>query len=111
MFDLSGKRVLITGASGGIGKELSKSLLDLDANLILSGTDINRLQDLNDNLNKKCEVYKCDLSNVEDINHLLNFLDESKIFNQIYFSQNKIYSTMLFAPKEKNGKSALGQST
>ena len=76
MFDLSGKRVLITGASGGIGKELSKSLLDLDANLILSGTDINRLQDLNENLNKKCEVYKCDLSNVDDINHLLNNLDE-----------------------------------
>ena len=41
MFDLSGKRVLITGAAGGIGKELSKSFLEFGASIILSGTNIN----------------------------------------------------------------------
>ena len=77
MFNLSGKRVLITGAAGGIGKELSKSFLELGANIILSGTNINRLQSLKDDLNQECEVYECDLKNVEEINNLLNFLDGS----------------------------------
>ena len=77
MFNLSGKRVLITGASGGIGKELSKSFLEVGANIILSGTNINRLQSLKDDLNKECEVYECDLKNVDEINNFLNFLDES----------------------------------
>ena len=77
MFDLSGKRVLITGAAGGIGKELSKSFLEVGANIILSGTNINRLQSLKDDLNQECEVYECDLKNVDEINNLLNFLDES----------------------------------
>ena len=77
MFNLSGKRVLITGAAGGIGKELSKSFLEVGANIILSGTNINRLQSLKDDLNQECEVYECDLKNVEEINNLLNFLDGS----------------------------------
>ena len=77
MFDLSGKRVLITGAAGGIGKELSKSFLEVGANIILSGTNIKRLQSLKDDLNQECEVYKCDLKNVDEINDLLNYLDGS----------------------------------
>ena len=77
MFNLSGKRVLITGAAGGIGKELSKSFLEVGANIILSGTNINRLQSLKDDLNQKCEVFECDLKNVDEINNLLNFLDGS----------------------------------
>ena len=77
MFNLSGKRVLITGAAGGIGKELSKSFLEVGANIILSGTNINRLQSLKDDLNQECEVYKCDLKNVDEINDLINFLDGS----------------------------------
>ena len=77
MFDLSGKRVLITGAAGGIGKELSRSFLEVGANIILSGTNIKRLQSLKDDLNRECEVYKCDLKNVDEINDLLNYLDGS----------------------------------
>ena len=77
MFDLSGKRVLITGAAGGIGKELSKSFLEVGANIILSGTNIKRLQSLKDDLNQECEVYKCDLTNIDNINDLLNYLDGS----------------------------------
>ena len=77
MFNLSGKRVLITGAAGGIGKELSKSFLEVGANIILSGTNIKRLQSLKDDLNQDCEVYKCDLKNYDEINDLLNYLDGS----------------------------------
>ena len=72
MFNLSGKRVLVTGAAGGIGKELSKSFLEVGADIILSGTNINRLQSLKDDLNQECEVYKCDLKNVDEINDLIS---------------------------------------
>ena len=39
MFDFNGKKILITGATGGIGRELSKSYLNLGAELVLSGTN------------------------------------------------------------------------
>ena len=53
MFDLSGKKVLITGASGGIGRELSKSFLEMGAKIIVSGTDSNRLNSLKEDLHQK----------------------------------------------------------
>jgi len=77
MFDLSGKKVLITGAAGGIGKELSNSFLEVGASIILSGTNVKRLESLKEDLNQECEVYKCDLTNVDDINDLLKYLDGS----------------------------------
>ena len=72
MFDLSGKKVLITGAAGGIGRELSNSFLEVGASIILSGTNVKRLETLKEDLNQECEVYKCDLrsSYQAHLNHL-----------------------------------------
>ena len=77
MFDLSGKKVLITGASGGIGRELSKSFLKMGAKIIVSGTDSKRLDSLKEELHQECEFYKCDLSNADDINDLTEYLNGS----------------------------------
>lgn len=38
MFDLSGKKALVTGASGGIGGAIAKALYDAGADVALSGT-------------------------------------------------------------------------
>ena len=38
MFDLTGKVVLLTGATGGIGKSIAKKMKKKGAKLILSGT-------------------------------------------------------------------------
>jgi len=38
MFDLSGKTALITGASGGIGRDIAKTLHAAGANVGLAGT-------------------------------------------------------------------------
>ena len=38
MFDLTGKVVLLTGATGGIGKSIAKKMKEKGAKLILSGT-------------------------------------------------------------------------
>ena len=77
MFDLSGKKALITGASGGIGRELSMSFLNLGADIVLSGTNIDRLESLKKDLDQKCEIYKCDLSNIDETNEFLQFLENS----------------------------------
>ena len=57
MFDFTGKKILITGASGGIGSELSKSFLENGADVIITGTSSQKLTLLNKDLNCKCKIF------------------------------------------------------
>jgi 3-oxoacyl-[acyl-carrier protein] reductase len=45
MFDLTGKRALVTGASGGIGREIAKALAAAGARVALSGTRVGALEE------------------------------------------------------------------
>src|SRR5688572_23629417 len=45
MFDLTGKRALVTGASGGIGREIAKALGAAGATVALSGTRVAALEE------------------------------------------------------------------
>ena len=56
MFDFTGKKILITGASGGIGRELSKSFLENGADVIITGTNSKKLTQLNKDLNSMCKI-------------------------------------------------------
>ena len=75
MFDFTGKKILITGASGGIGRELSKSFLDYGADVIITGTNSKKLSLLNKDLNCKCKIFQCNLSSVDDTNNLIEYLN------------------------------------
>ena len=44
MFDLKGKKALITGASGGIGGEIAKTLHEAGAEVAISGTRLESLR-------------------------------------------------------------------
>ena len=77
MFDLTGKKVLITGASGGIGQELSKAFFGCGAELILSGTSGERLVELQKSFEGNCEVVKCDLTKDEAIAELVDYLSNN----------------------------------
>lgn len=62
MFDLSGKRALVTGASGGIGAAIARALHGAGASVGLSGTREAPLQALAAELGERAFVLPCDLS-------------------------------------------------
>jgi 3-oxoacyl-[acyl-carrier protein] reductase len=70
MFDLSGKCALITGASGGIGGEIAKSLHAAGATVGLSGTREAPLQELAATLGDRAHVLPCNLSDADAVNAL-----------------------------------------
>jgi len=62
MFDLIGKNALVTGASGGIGGAIAKSLHARGAIVALSGTRVEPLNALADELGDRAHVLPCNLS-------------------------------------------------
>lgn len=70
MFDLSGKNALITGASGGIGSAIAKTLHGRGATLALSGTRAETLQTLADQLGERAFVLPCNLSDGDAVQAL-----------------------------------------
>ena len=70
MFDLSGKNALVTGASGGIGGSIAKSLHAAGATVGLSGTRVEPLQALADELGERAHVLPCNLSDAEAVSAL-----------------------------------------
>ena len=77
MFDLSGKRALITGASGGIGGEIAQSLHLKGATVTLSGTREQALDALASKLGERVHVVVGDLSSVKDAQNLLDATNNS----------------------------------
>ncbi|MDC0189964.1 3-oxoacyl-[acyl-carrier-protein] reductase [Rhodospirillales bacterium] len=77
MFDLSGKRALITGASGGIGSEIAQSLHLKGATVTLSGTREQALDALASKLGERVHVVVGDLSTVKDTQYLLDATNNS----------------------------------
>ncbi len=61
MFDLSGKRALVTGASGGIGGAIARGLHGQGAVVALSGTRTDALETLAGDLGDRVHVVPCDL--------------------------------------------------
>ncbi len=71
MFDLTGKRALVTGASGGIGREIAKALAAAGATVALSGTRVGALEDTAKEIGKDCPILPCNLSSLDDVDRLV----------------------------------------
>ncbi|KFL30557.1 3-oxoacyl-ACP synthase [Devosia riboflavina] len=71
MFDLTGKRALVTGASGGIGREIAKALAAAGATVALSGTRVGALEETAQQIGKECPILPCNLSKLDDVDTLV----------------------------------------
>ncbi|THH38297.1 3-oxoacyl-ACP reductase FabG [Aliishimia ponticola] len=70
MFDLTGKSALITGASGGIGADIARTLHAAGATVGLSGTRVEPLEQLAAELGDRAHVLPCNLSDFEAVDAL-----------------------------------------
>ena len=70
MFDLTGKRALVTGATGGIGGAIAKALHEAGASVAVSGTREEKLAALADELKERVHVAPCNLSDLDAVDAL-----------------------------------------
>ena len=76
MTNLKGKKVLVTGASGGIGKAIAIELSSNGADLCLTGRNKSELESLQKLIGGNCEIIISDLSKSEGIDELANSAQE-----------------------------------
>lgn len=62
MFDLNEKTALVTGATGGIGDAIARTLHARGARIVISGTRAERLEALAADLGDNCHIAAADLS-------------------------------------------------
>ena len=63
-------KALVTGASSGIGKDISIYLSSLGYDLIIVSRDERKLKSLKKSINTKCKIISMDLSNIENAKDL-----------------------------------------
>ena len=66
MTDLKGKNIIVTGASGGIGNSIIEKLNQAGANILASGTRIEKLEQLKDKY-ENIKILKFDISQSDKI--------------------------------------------
>ena len=70
MRNLENKNIIVTGASGGIGNSIIKKLNEAGANILASGTRIEKLEELKKNF-KNIKILKFDISQSDKIEEFI----------------------------------------
>ncbi len=70
MFNLEGKKALVTGATGGIGAAIAKSLHAAGAEVAISGTRAEKLEELKAELGERVHVIAANLSDRASVDQL-----------------------------------------
>jgi 3-oxoacyl-[acyl-carrier protein] reductase len=71
MFDLSGKTALVTGATGGIGAAVARTLHGQGATVTISGTRVEALDALAKELGSRVHVLACNLADKDAVEKLV----------------------------------------
>ncbi|PDT30268.1 3-oxoacyl-[acyl-carrier-protein] reductase [Rhizobium sp. L9] len=70
MLDLSGRKALVTGASGGIGEEIARLLHKQGAIVGLHGTRVEKLETLAAELGERVKIFPANLSDRDEVKAL-----------------------------------------
>lgn len=106
LFNLQNKNILITGASSGIGKDLSIKLDQLGCNVFITGRNEERLNEtkniLFDQSKRVPNSYVCDLTQINEIEVLSNTIP---ILDGVVFCAGIVeYTPVKFLNEEKINK-------
>ena len=66
MKDLKDKNIIITGASGGIGNSIVEKFNEYGANILATGTRVEKLEELKNRF-KNIKILKFDISQTEKV--------------------------------------------
>jgi NAD(P)-dependent dehydrogenase (short-subunit alcohol dehydrogenase family) len=73
--DISGKTYLITGASSGIGQAIAIALGELGANIILTGRNLQKLEETASQISSKVTIKHAELTNEDQIMDLIKTIE------------------------------------
>lgn len=76
MFNLSGKTALVTGGSGGIGREIALALHKAGAKVAISGTRMHALEETSAMANNELVPITCNLSDLAAVDGLIKEAEE-----------------------------------
>ncbi|MBR5154163.1 MAG: 3-oxoacyl-[Alphaproteobacteria bacterium] len=76
MFNLDGKIALITGAAGGLGDKIARTLHAQGATLALTDMRAEPMEKLKAELGERVEYFVANLTNSEDVNNLVKNVEE-----------------------------------
>lgn len=77
MFDLNGKAALVTGASGGIGGAIARTLAERGAKVALSGTRREALEAVASEIGENADVTPCNLADHDESSALVGQAEEA----------------------------------
>lgn len=77
MFDLTGRKALVTGASGGLGEAIARMLYAQGAVVGLHGTRREKLEALAGELGERAKVLPADMSNRDEVKALAKQAEET----------------------------------
>src|SRR3978361_2240649 len=78
MFDLTDRKALVTGASGGIGGAVAKALHALGATVAVSGTRPDALEGLASELGSRTHVLKANLGDKDEVEALVPAAEQAR---------------------------------
>lgn len=79
MFNYKGRVVVVSGASSGLGKQMSRAFADQGATVVIMARRIEKLEELANELRDKgvdCLPIKCDVTDVESVNSAAKEVEE-----------------------------------
>ncbi len=108
MFSIKNKTVLLTGATGGIGKEIAMEMSNYGAKFILTGTKEDRLKELSESLPNESIFIVSNLNSNQNIQNFLEKLNDSGLNVDILINNAGItQDNLLLRMKEEEWSSVL----